>query len=193
MNLPQGKRYGLIAEELEEILPGLVKATKFEGRMADRVDSTGKQQATTAEDIDFKAVNYTELIPIVIKGMQEQAAEIRAKDEKIADLEARLQKVEALLNGRTGTLISTSAYLEQNTPNPTAGTTSIRYHVPETSTSARLTLTNAKGQLIKTITLGNRGTGHLSLNTAALAAGTYNYTLYVDGKQADTKRLVITR
>jgi flagellar hook assembly protein FlgD len=74
-----------------------------------------------------------------------------------------------------------------------SGTTTIRYSVPEQTTSARLTLINAKGQVVKTITLGNRGTGQVNLNTAALAAGTYHYTLFVNGKQADTKRLVIAR
>jgi hypothetical protein len=87
----------------------------------------------------------------------------------------------------------TSAYLEQNTPNPTGGTTSIRYYVPITATSARLTLTNANDQVVKTVSLSNRGKGQVSLNTQALAAGTYHYTLYVDGNAADTKRLLITR
>jgi hypothetical protein len=83
--------------------------------------------------------------------------------------------------------------LEQNTPNPVRGSTSIRYHVPETSTSARLTFTNAKGQVVKTVSINNRGTGQLSLNTHVLAAGTYHYTLYVDGKQMGSKQLVIAR
>ncbi|HUP13571.1 MAG TPA: T9SS type A sorting domain-containing protein, partial [Niastella sp.] len=83
-------------------------------------------------------------------------------------------------------------YLEQNTPNPFSGTTVIRYSVPSNAGSAKLNITNAKGQVVKTITL-NRGTGQVNVNTATLAAGTYNYTLYVDGRQVDTKRFVIAR
>jgi hypothetical protein len=45
--------------------------------------------------------------------------------------------------------------------------------------------------VVKTVSLGNRGAGQVSLNTTGLATGTYHYTLYVDGRQADTKRLVI--
>jgi hypothetical protein len=190
MNLPKGKRYGLIAEELEEVLPGLVKATTFEKRMSERIDAAGNRQVMATEDIEFKAVNYTELIPIIVKGMQEQQAENQALKDRVAKLEELILE---LKNGRAGSVNVTSSYLEQNTPNPVSGITTIRYQVPETATSAKLTLTNAKGQLIKTIGLGNRGAGQLNLNTSSLAAGTYNYTLYVDGKQADAKRLVIAR
>jgi hypothetical protein len=98
-----------------------------------------------------------------------------------------------LKNGRTGPVTITSAYLEQNSPNPVNGSTVIRYRIPETSTSARLILTNAKGQIVKMVNINNKGTGQLSLNTISLAAGTYNYTLYVDGRQVDAKRLVISR
>ena len=90
-----------------------------------------------------------------------------------------------LKNSSTGTVTATSTYLEQNTPNPVNGTTIIRYHVPETTMLASINITNAKGQVIKTVTL-SKGSGQVSLNTAMLASGTYNYTLYVDGKQADT-------
>jgi hypothetical protein len=146
---------------------------------------------------EVKAVNYTALIPIMVKGMQEQEERFVKQESENKALKAEVaelrQMILELKNGRTGTLTSTSAYLEQNTPNPVNGSTTIRYHVPETSTSARFTLTNAKGQVLKTINLSNRGTGQLNLNTNSLAAGTYNYTLYVNGRQADSKRLVIIR
>jgi len=47
--------------------------------------------------------------------------------------------------------------------------------------------------VIRTININDKGAGQVIVNTAALATGTYNYTLYVDGKQVDTKRLVIAR
>jgi flagellar hook assembly protein FlgD len=197
MNLPKGKRYGLIAEELEEVFPNLIKAANFDSRLEQSLDATENRQAPASVKIDFKAVNYTELIPIMIKGMQEQEKEKGELKEEVQDLKGQIAELRKMVlelkNGRTGSVSLTSAYLEQNTPNPVSGTTTIRYHVPETSTSARLTLTNAKGQVVKTVSLNNKGTGQLSLSTISLAAGTYNYTLYVDGKQADTKRLIIAR
>ena len=202
MNLPAGKRYGLIAQEVEEVLPQVVKATVFETRFAkpqkqDSIKNFLKAAATSSEKIDFKAVNYTELIPIMIKGMQEQDAEIEELEKKAAEVDAlkeRLTKLEALLaKGGTGGVSVSSAYVDQSNPNPVSGTAIIRYQIPATSVSARLTITNAKGQLVKTINLNNKGAGQVTINASTLATGTYNYTLWVDGNQADTKRLVVIR
>jgi hypothetical protein len=203
MNLPKGKHYGLIAQEVEEVLPDLVQDatlhTPHEQGPTMQQASEGLTAQTTATT-DFKAVNYTELIPIMIKGMQEQEAQnqtlnaeveaLRPLKDEVAELR---QMILELKNVRNSTSIISAAYLEQNSPNPAGTATTIRYHLPTAATSARLTLTNTKGQVVKTMMLGNRGTGQISLNTQALSAGTYHYTLYVDGKSADTKRLLIAR
>jgi trimeric autotransporter adhesin len=143
-------------------------------------------------DKDVYALRYSEFVVPLVKAVQELSKENKVLKQKNEDLERRLQKLEILL-GNANTITTTSAFLEQNTPNPVSATTLIRYSIPGASTSARLDITNAKGQLLKTISLGNRGTGQINFNSQALASGTYNYTLYVDGKQADTKRLVISR
>jgi hypothetical protein len=129
---------------------------------------------------------------VLIASIQEQQQQIMDKDEKIANLEARLQKIEALLNG-SNSLPLNSATLLQNVPNPVNGTTTIRYQVPTTAKTASILLTDVKGQQLKAIVLSNRGSAQVSLDTQGLASGTYNYTLYVDGQPADTKRLVVTR
>jgi hypothetical protein len=163
------------------VLPELVNTSE----MPVSKGSTGER---VMEEV--KAVNYTALIPIVVKALQEQQQENNRLREEMAELR---QMVLELKNGRTGAINATSAYLEQNTPNPVNGSTTIRYHVPETATSANMTLTNSKGQVLKTVTIANRGAGQVNLSTSLFAPGTYHYTLYVDGKQAGTKRLIISR
>ena len=81
MNLPQGEHYGLIAQEVERILPGLVKDSKFETR--DGKPNATKEDIRNSETINFKALNYTELIPIIIKGMQEQQLLIEKQQQQI--------------------------------------------------------------------------------------------------------------
>jgi hypothetical protein len=210
LQLPKGLHYGLLAQDVEAVLPNLVSTANHEVRKpaappqpfkyGDKiapVPSAGspvlaKEQR---EIISIKAVNYTELIPILIKGIQElskENEELKRKVEDIDQLKKQMAELKAFVTGSNGGTVNlTSAYLEQNTPNPVNGTTTIRYHTPEASTSARLTLTNAKGQVVKTVNLGNRGIGQVSLNTAALATGTYHYTLYVEDRPVDTKRFVI--
>ncbi len=83
------------------------------------------------------------------------------------------------------------AYLYQNAPNPYNNSTIIIYHLPQTAGSALLKITNMKGQVLKSVPLGNKGNGKISLYAGSLAAGSYVYTLWVDGKQLDSKQMLI--
>jgi hypothetical protein len=152
------------------------------------------------------ALSYAEFVVPLVKAVQElskENEELKKKTEKIselkeenAEIKRQLAELKSLFtsNGNNNiSLHATSAYLEQNTPNPSRGTTTIRYSVPDGTASARLTLTNSKGQLLKTVNLNGKGAGQVSLDTSALSAGVYNYTLWVAGREVDTKQLVITR
>lgn len=195
MNLPTGKHYGLIAQEVEKVLPQLVKETKFNPASAQ--PAAGAKRAQKGETIDFKAVNYTEFTPILMKAVQElskKTDEIEELKKTNDQLEARLRKLEDLLTRNNSALTSvSSAYLEQNTPNPAVDMTTIRYGVPDGASSARLTLTNSQGQLLKTIALTGRGAGQINLNTSPLSSGLYTYTLWVGSREVGSKQLIITR
>jgi hypothetical protein len=191
MNLPQGKHFGLIAQEVEEVLPNLVK----DATLHTPADHTPTHQrsgeghaAQDAEVLNFKAVNYTELISIMIKAMQEQQAENKALREEVAELR---QMMLELKNTRTSSVNVTSAYLEQNTPNPVQGTTRISYSIPDGTSRAQLQLTDALGKLVKTIHVAPSVAGTAVLNTSMLSSGVYNYSLVVDGKTVETKKMVV--
>jgi len=197
MHLPQGKRYGLIAEDLGQVLPNLVRDTKFDTRLAQAPDSAGRQTSNQpSEVINFKAVNYVELIPIMVKGMQEQQQQIQELKATNEQLIERLNKLEALLTGSKSNSISekrSAAYMEQSTPNPSRGSALIRYHIPSTINSATMVLTDMKGSVLKSTTLSSKGSGQISVNTAALSPGTYTYNLYVDGRKADSKQMIVSQ
>ncbi|MGB3946685.1 MAG: tail fiber domain-containing protein, partial [Bacteroidia bacterium] len=64
-NFDNQKQHGVIAQQLEQVLPELVKTST---KQAD-YDSLGNEIHPA---ITFKAVNYIGLVPVLIKGMQEQ-------------------------------------------------------------------------------------------------------------------------
>jgi hypothetical protein len=108
MNLPGGNHYGLIAQDVEKLLPDLVKDTKFETKNA-KVNATPEDIKNSAT-IKFKALNYTELIPIIIKGMQEMSIEnekLKAENDnqqKINhDLQKQINELKTMMNGRQPT------------------------------------------------------------------------------------------
>lgn len=69
INLPKEKQYGFLAQDLEKVLPALVKEVKNPDPLAD--DSVEEPEFTT-----LKSVNYTALIPILVEALKEQQQEI---------------------------------------------------------------------------------------------------------------------
>lgn len=71
MYLSEGKHYGVIAQDLQQVLPELVLS----------------QHYTPADEhekgFDYLSVNYNELIPILIKAVQEQQQKIEMLEKKI--------------------------------------------------------------------------------------------------------------
>jgi hypothetical protein len=208
MNLPQGKQYGLIAQDVEVILPNLIRETEFDTRMAktpEPLDPSGKPNitkhdlGTASEKISFKALNYTELIPIMVKAMQELSKKNEELSKKTEEIDILKKEVEELKSMIVKYGLMSNSYdlntmsLEQNTPNPFNTSTIIRYHLPESASSAKVVITDLSGKMIKSITLTSRGPGQLTFNSSTLNAGNYNYTLWVGGKQVDSKKMVIIK
>lgn len=84
LGLPKTRQFGLIAQEVENVLPDLV---------SQGAEENGK--------VGYKGINYTGLIPILIKAMQEQQTEIESLKRKIGEYESlntRLSQLEAMLN-----------------------------------------------------------------------------------------------
>ena len=194
MHLPQGKHYGLIAQDVEQVLPNLVKESKFD---AGRVASAGKKTAAKGEVIEYKSLNYTELIPVLVKAMQELSAE---KDAKIADLQKQIDELKGAKTSGTQTtaaaqsltkLVLSSASLDQNNPNPFTSATTIRYRLPASFKAAQIFITDNSGKTIKQVQLNTAGNGTVNIDASTLTSGTYNYTLVVDGRSIESKKMVV--
>ena len=102
MNLPKGTQSGFIAEELEKEFPELVTKTihpESPKELEKRNDKESEKKTIRKpnDKVEFKAVNYTGLVPHLIKGIQEQQVKIEAQQSKIDYLEKELQEIKALL------------------------------------------------------------------------------------------------
>ncbi len=75
----EGEKLGLIAQEVQQVLPEIVKDTEWQ-----RSEADGARHLVEAERM---GILYADLVPVLIKAMQEQQAEIEALKARIAVLE----------------------------------------------------------------------------------------------------------
>lgn len=158
--------YGVIAQELKEIYPELVIE-----------DASG-----------YLAVNYMELIPILIKSVQELKGQVDA----LKDGAGQSSKKSPATSAATATGIE-NVVLYQNTPNPFTESTSITCDIPESVVNAVLYIYDANGRQIDSRAINQRGLSQVVIEGNSLEAGIYLYSLIVDGQVVDTKRMILTK
>lgn len=152
-------------------------------------------------DQDAYGLSYAEFVVPLVKAVQELSKMNDDKEEMIKDLNTRLEKLEAMMNAPQSdissrfskTLSATGASLEQNIPNPFNQNTVIKYYVPQNTGTAVINITDKNGNIIKTIPATVKGKGQVVLQAGQFAAGTYQYSLLVDGKLIDTKKMVLIK
>jgi hypothetical protein len=81
MNLPTNIQNGFIAQNIESVFPELVKFNP----------------AKKEQPAEFKAVNYTGLIPVLTEAIQEQQKQLEAKDARIDSLQKQFDDLKALV------------------------------------------------------------------------------------------------
>ena len=165
-------RLGFVAQDLLQVLPEVV-----------RYD----------EDADQYSIEYTAIIPVLAEAIKEQQLAIEQLSEEVEELKNGNSQKSASLEPGVVSGESREASLEQNIPNPFSAATRIGLYLPETVSSARLYLYNMQGSQIKSFDLNERGNTSLTIDGYTLDAGMYLYTLIADGREVDTKRMILTK
>jgi hypothetical protein len=188
--LPSDQHFGLLASNLEEVMPTLVR----QAHVPARHDLDGN---TVAEALDFKMVNYTELIPVLIKSVQEQQQQISqltamvqeccgfdAAARSASETESETMESDVTLSDE-GNII-----LNQNVPNPFAERTTIDYEINQSFEKAQILFHDQHGKLIQVSEITQTGKGRLNVFADDLSSGTYTYSIVVDGKIISSKKMV---
>jgi hypothetical protein len=162
------KHYGLSAQELQKIYPDLV----IEGQDG------------------VLCVNYIELIPILIRSIQELKQELDSRTQTEAEAKTRGIADE---NAQVKTMaVSTGSILYQNKPNPFKEKTIIRFSLADDAKDAAICIFDLSGKMLKKVPISS-GETSVSINGWELGEGMFLYTLMVGGQEIDTKRMIITK
>lgn len=186
--LPEGPQRGFISQEVENVLPDLVKTV----RRPPVIDSAGTEVEAAME---FKAMNYEGLIPLLVSAIQYQNTRIEQLGALLSECCAADGEGRALPanQGSAGTTTALETDL-RIIPNPVADRTELRYAVG-TEGAVRLTITASDGRTILVQNEGTRATGTYSYgwDTTSLAPGTYHCTLYVNDELVVRKAVKVAR
>jgi trimeric autotransporter adhesin len=198
---PHEKQYGFIAQEVQQVMPEMVRMVN---KPAD-IDANGNILHKSSSHL---GVNYTNFIALLAAGIQQQQIVVDSlvtlthrQDSINKTLQLQINQIlknlaESHSEPQNSNEINTQLFeanliiLNQNVPNPFAEQTVISYNIPESAGVAQIQFHGLNGQLIKTVDIVSKGAGKLNVFANDLSSGTYSYTLVVDGKIIDTKKMV---
>lgn len=205
------KSYGFIAQEVREVFPDLARQSDASEYLGLRYDDFAVLAIKGIQELSAQLETKETAHSTLERKLEEQIDQNLEQQRLIEDLTGRLIALESNLqscclqhqssnheshNNDTGSINDfnqESPQLQQNFPNPFNQQTEIQYYLPNSVTTAQLHITDFSGKTLKTYNLTTKGIGKVMLNGGQLAAGTYAYTLVVDGEVMDTKQMVLTK
>lgn len=95
MGLNEEMEYGFIAQEVRKVLPEITRIKGFDTNACIEINANGQTVNKTEE---FVAIDYTRIIPILTKGMQEQQQIIEEQNSKIDALEKIVLELQEKIN-----------------------------------------------------------------------------------------------
>jgi len=170
------RQIGFLAQELEREFPELV----------DRPDSLN----------EYYSVDYVSMVPILVEAIKEQ-------QRTIETLQQETETLKEIVSACCNTTIqpksvqignnNNDSYLQQNTPNPFSSETEIKYYVSPTSENAVIYVFNLQGTLKLQKPINQKGEGSVTISGSELEAGMYVYSLFINGKEIDSKKMLLTK
>ncbi|HLA52423.1 MAG TPA: tail fiber domain-containing protein [Flavitalea sp.] len=168
---------GFVAQEVE----AAAKELKYE---FDGVDAPKNEN-------DLYGLRYSEFVVPLVKAVQELSGIVKEKDSIIDIMRNEIRELQ--MKAGIGSSVDSRAVLGQNYPNPVRQSTVIEYSLPEKAGYPLISISDAGGKVIKRIQLGTNSKGNITVNTSTLPSGVYNYSLVVDGKVKQTRKLTVIR
>ncbi|MCL2434706.1 MAG: tail fiber domain-containing protein [Lentimicrobiaceae bacterium] len=197
-------RIGFLAQEVEKVFPELVThpqseeefcSMNYDGMIPVLLEAIKEQQTqiehlrTLIYEREYDMLFLMDQIDACCqnkpdysspRGQEEKDIENENIEKNLSNIENNSQSVE-------------KARLFQNIPNPFSIDTKIEFEIPENAHSAKLLIHDMQGAEIKSYNMTQKGLCAIVVNGFELTAGMYLYTLLIDNKIIDTKRMILTK
>lgn len=191
LGLPSTEQIGLVAQEVETVLPQLVKDVTRPALL----DSLGQ---IAQEALEFKAMNYMGLIPVLVSAIQAQNARIDGLQQQLAACCATPNSDGTRSTPVTGAerekLTPAQERLLRIAPNPFTDRTTL-YCTLERAGRMQLMANSADGRDLMVLSEGQHAAGEFQYvwSTENLAPGVYYITLLLDGEPVVKRAVKVGR
>ena len=169
--------YGL---RYSEFVVPLVKSVQELSQKSDAKDETIKSLLSTVTDLQKQIDDLKNLVSV--KSVETKSKSTATKTKSEDDVNLKSSDISSAAE---------SSSLGQNVPNPFGDQTTISFYLPQEVQSAHISVTDLNGRVLKSFELFQRGEGQIAIHGSELQAGTYRYSLVVDGKVVDTRQWVL--
>jgi len=211
------KHFGFMARELLTVLPEVVKHDSFSDRYF--VDYTElipflveaiKEQQTTINGLNTTITNQQNSI-------EQLQNDLGNLNSQLSLLQSDIMNINVILNNCCGVpgegfhgqninenssnestskkTNSPNIQLFQNSPNLFDGKTEIKYYLPNNVASAVIIVSNLNGEQMSSYKNPSptKGNHSIIIEGGSLSAGSYYYTLLVEGKEINTKKMILVK
>ncbi len=170
------KRIGLIAQEVEKVYPEVVR-TQLDGS---------------------KGILYSDFVAVLVEGIKELNSQVTTLQDQVVSLEERIEELQSGKklqspgqdNAKASSKMFDEAVLYQNTPNPFNQETEIAYRIPS-GVSASVNIYNLNGLELKSYPLTDTN-GSIRIAASEFSAGIYIYSLIINNREVNSKRMILT-
>ena len=180
---------GFIAQEVQQLFPEIV--SEEQGTLGLSYKDFGvlaiKAIQELATDLEVQTNDKEQLKEVVIQ-QQAQINELKSLVEKLLTQNAETPKSTSYVLP-----LEQPALLAQNQPNPFRENTIVDYFVPADVQKAHIQVTNVDGKILGQVSINEMGKGQVTIQSKSYPAGTYFYSLVLDGQVMETKRMVLAR
>ena len=128
----------------------------------------------------YLSVNYIELVPVLIRSIQELQQEIES-----------LKMYQRIGTTDIEDIDQMEAKLFQNNPNPFSQQTIIKFHIPENTLNSCIYIFDMQGKMQKQYPV-TTAQNSITIDSYELPAGLYLYSLVINGKEVATKRMILS-
>ncbi len=187
LNFDSGAQLGFLAQEVEKFLPDAVKTVPI----PETKDSAGN---VIIAAYTLKGIQMDKFIPYLFYALKEQKSEINElKDNVNSCCNLRTTDPGSTQQGSIELENIRSIQLDQNDPNPFSANTIIRWNISADFGTASIYFFDNTGNRINSFEINSTGAGELQVFGSKLSAGVYTYSLVVDGKVIESKKMLRTK